>query len=196
MPRRSALIVTSASALLAASVLLTGCAVPEPQPTGSTTPSGSAAPTPSLEPSETPSSGTSTPGDVPCDALVSLQTMYDFNPNFSLLGSWTPDAGTPAAEAAAAEGSVCRWKNDTSGDAIDISVASFDPATLEAKANAANSASTMVPTYGPDEAYFTVTNGVGEAVVFHGAYWVVVRSVAFLEPGDAEPIVSSVLAAL
>jgi hypothetical protein len=122
--------------------------------------------------------------------------MYDFNPNFSLLGSFTPDAGTPAAEAAAADGTVCRWKNDTSGDTIDISVASFDTDTLEAKANATNSASTMVPTYGSDEAYFAVTGGVGEAVVFHGSYWVVVRSVVFFEPGDAEPIVSSVLAAL
>jgi len=133
---------------------------------------------------------------VPCTTLVSLQTMYDFNPNFSLLGSFTPDAGTPAAEADKADGTVCRWKNDTSGDTIDISVASFDAGTLEAKAAATSSSSTKVGVYGSDEAYFSSNGGVGEAVVFHGAYWVVVRSVAFFEAGDAQPIVSSVLAAL
>jgi hypothetical protein len=196
MPRRSVVLVTSASAVLAASVLLAGCTTPRPEPSDSPSPSKSSTPTPSIEPSETPSAPTSTPIDVPCESLVSLQTMYDFNPNFSLIGSWTPDAGTPAAEAVAAQGVACRWTNDTSGDTIDVSVASFDTATLEAKANSTNSSSTMVPTYGDDEAYFTVTGGVGEAVVFHGAYWVVVRSVAFFEPGDAEPLVSSVLAAL
>jgi hypothetical protein len=195
MPRAAAL-VTSASALLVASVLLAGCTTPEPAPTRSATPSESSSPTPSAEPSETPAAPSSTPVDVPCTSLVSLQAMYDYNPNFSLLGSWTPDAGTPAAEADAAQGVVCRWQNGTSGDTIDISVASFDRDTLEAKANATNGSSTMVPTYGSDEAYFAVTGGVGEAVVFHGAYWVVVRSVAFFEPGDAEPIVASVLAAL
>ena len=196
MLRRPALVVTSASALLAASVLLTACTTPEPEPTRSPTASESATPTPSVEPSEPAATPSSTPVDIPCDTLVSLQAMYDFNPNFSLLGSFTPDAGTPAAEAVAAEGTVCRWQNGTSGEVIDISVASFDEASLEAKANAINSTSTMVPTYGPDEAYFAVTGGVGEAVVFHGAYWVVVRSVAFFEPGDAEPIVTTVLAAL
>lgn len=198
MSRRARILVTSASAVFAASVLLAGCTTPLPEPTASAGRDTSAppTPTPSTTPSEAPAEGTSTPVDVPCDRLVPLQTMYDVNPNFSLLGSWTPDAGTPAAEARAADGAVCRWQNDTSGVAIDISVASFDAATLEAKANATNGVSTMVPTYGSDEAYFAVSGGVGEAVVFHDAYWVVVRSVMFLEPGDAEPIVSSVLAAL
>lgn len=198
MVRRARLLVTSASALLGVSVLLAGCTSPDPEatptPDGRTT--APATPTPSPTPSETPNAGGSIPVDVPCEQLVSLQAMYDYNPNFSLLASWIPDAGTPAAEARAAEGTVCRWANDTSGVAIDVSVASFDRGTLEAKANATNGASTMVPTYGPDEAYFTVTGGVGEAVVFRGDYWVVVRSVMFLEPGDAEPIVSSVLAGL
>lgn len=196
MLRRPVVLVTSASAVLAASVLLTGCTTPEPEPTPSPTASETSTPTPSTEPTEPTATPSSTPVDIPCTTLVSLQTMYDYNPNFSLLGSFTPDAGTPAAEAAAADGTICRWQNGTSGDTIDISVASFDAGTLEAKADTTSDSSTTVSSYGPDEAYFTVTGGAGEAVVFHGAYWVVVRSVAFFEPGDAEPIVASVLAAL
>lgn len=122
--------------------------------------------------------------------------MYDFNPNFSLITPWTPDAGTPAAEAVAAQGVACRWVNDTSGEAIDVSVAAFDAATLDAKATATYQASTMVPTYGGDEGYFGVTGGVGEAVVFSGSSWLVVRSALFLEPGDAEPLVTAALSAL
>jgi hypothetical protein len=122
--------------------------------------------------------------------------MYDFNPNFSNIDGWTPASGTAAADALAADGVACRWKNDTSGEVIDVSVASFDTASLEALANDTYADSTMVPTYGGDEAYFAVTDGVGEAVVFQDSYWVVVSSSYFLEPGDAEPIVASVLAAL
>lgn len=196
MLRRTRTLVTSASAVLAASVLLVGCTtpLPEPLPTPSRAAVDPSTPAPTETPSEAPAEGTSTPVDVPCDQLVSLQTMYDFNPNFSLLGSWTPDAGTPAAEAAAADGAVCRWQNDTSGVTIDISVASFDTATLAAKAAATGG--TRTTAFGSDEAYFVMAGSTGEAVVFHGAYWVVVRSVMFLEPGDAATIVSSVLAAL
>jgi hypothetical protein len=188
--------------VLAASVLLVGCTNPLPEPLDSggrsTAPVAPSTPseTPSETPGETPVEGTPIPVNVACEQLVSLQTMYGYNPNFSLLGSWTPDAGTPAAEAHAASGTVCRWQNDTSGVTIDISVASFDATTLAAKAAAARAAGTIVLTFGPDEAYFAVANGVGEAVVFPGTYWVVVRSNTFYEAGDAEPIVTAVLAAL
>ena len=158
------------------------------------TPGDTAAPT--TEPTETAAPPSSTPVDISCDALVPAQTMYDFNPNFSLLESWSPTAGTPAADALAADGVACRWQNDTSGEVIDVSVASFDTASLDELANDAYTNSTMVPTYGGDEAYFSVVDGVGEAIVFQDSFWVVVRSSYFLEPGDAEPIVASVLATL
>jgi len=195
MPRRSPALVLSAATALAVAVLLAGCTTPDPAPTTAPpTPGDTGSPTP--EPSETPAAPTPTPVDIPCDSLVTAQAMYDFNPNFSLIDSWTPAAGSPAADAVDAEGVACRWQNDTSGEVIDVSVASFDPATLETLANDAYTNSTMVPTYGVDEAYFAVTGSVGEAIVFDGPYWIVVSSSYFLEPGDAEPIVASVLAGL
>ncbi|TXK17242.1 hypothetical protein FVQ89_10325 [Homoserinibacter sp. GY 40078] len=121
--------------------------------------------------------------------------MYDFNPNFSLLASWEPEAGSAAATALESEGVACRWRNNSSGETIDISVASFDAGTLERLANEAYESSTMVPTYG-DEAYFEVQGDEGEAIVFDGAYWLVARSVYFQEPGDAEPLVNDALSAL
>ena len=63
------------------------------------------------------------------------------------------------------------------------------------QSDAAAAAGTPVSGFG-DEAYFSSTGGVGQVTAFSGAYWVVVRSVAFFEAGDAAPLMSSVLAAL
>ncbi len=196
MPRRSPAFLLSAATVLAAAMMLTACTTPEPTPTSPAPSAGSETPTPTAEPPASAPPATSTPVDIACDALIPAQTMYDFNPNFSLLNSWTPSSGSAAADAAAADGVACRWQNDTSGEVIDVSVASFDTATLDHLASETYAHSTMVPTYGGDEAYFEVDGNVGEAVVFDGSYWVVVSSSYFLEPGDAEPIVASVLEAL
>ena len=69
-------------------------------------------------------------------------------------------------------------------------------ARLSALKIAAFDQSELVPTYG-EEAYFTLGgNGVGTAIVFQGPYWIVLESPVFYEPGDATPIVESVIAGL
>ena len=175
--------------------LLTGC-VPEPPaepdltgPNPSGDPTGQPAPTISATP-------VSTPVDATCDELLPPQTVYDFNPNFGRLDSYSPAEGSVAASAVSYQGVACRWQNQTSGDNIDVSVAQLDDATLTALKNAAFADSEMVPTYG-DEAYFSLgANGVGTAIVFQGPYWIVLESPVFYEPGDATPIVESVIAGL
>ena len=197
MALRGSALVLSAS-VLAAALALTGCTPAEPTPTDTAsvapepTETESATPTPTETSTDTPE--TSIPVGLPCTAIISLQAMYDFNPNFSLLSGWTPTAGTAAAEATAAEGVACRWQNDTSGDTIDLSIASFDAASIDRRANAVDS-STAVDTFSTT-GFFRVTSGEGEATVFDGAYWVVLRSNYFLEPGDAAQLMSTVLAAL
>jgi hypothetical protein len=121
--------------------------------------------------------------------------MYAFNPNFGPIGSWTPKPGTDAATAISEHGIACRWQNQTSGDTIDISVAHLDAASIEALKNDAVEKSTMVPTYG-DEAYFSVSGGVGTAIVFQGTYWLVATSVEFAEPGDPADLITAALSAL
>jgi hypothetical protein len=137
-----------------------------------------------------------TPVDVPCDQLVSADTLYVYNPNFGAIDEFTPRVGSAAATALTYQGVACRWQNLTSGENIDVSVAQLDDASLTALKNTAFADSEMVPTYG-EEAYFIVgDDGVGQAEVFQGSYWIVAESTAFLEPGDATEIVESVLAAL
>ena len=53
----------------------------------------------------------------------------------------------------------------------------------------------MVPTYG-DEAYFSVTGGIGTAIVFQDDYWLVATSIDFAEPGDPSDLIDAALAQL
>jgi hypothetical protein len=189
-PRSHPILPATAAILIC---LLAGCA--PTTPTGPTDPATESPVTPSAEP-PSPSAEPVEAIDVACDALVSADTMYDFNPNFGAVDAWEPDAGTPAADAVDHEGVACRWLNQTSADTIDLSVANRNEADLEALKNSAIEQSTMVPTYGGDEGYFSVADGIGTAIVFDHAYWLVVSSGYFFEPGDAAEIVGSALDAL
>jgi hypothetical protein len=170
--------------------LLSGC-TPEGEPND---PGPSTSGTPTVEPTVEP---TDQPIGVPvgatCDELVSADTLYVYNPNFSPIDDFTPEDGSAAASALAYQGVACRWQNQTSGETIDVSVAQLDEDTLTALKNAAFEDSEMVPTYG-EEAYFTVDSGIGTAQVFQGPFWIVAESAVFFEPGDATELIESVLA--
>jgi hypothetical protein len=158
--------------------------------------------TPSATPSETLDPGPSsspTPGadvlEISCADLVDPDAVYAFNPNLALLGGWTPDAGTAAADAVAAGGVACRWVFESGGGTMDLSVARLSDDDILQLKNESFSSSEMVPTYG-DEAYFEVEAGIGTAIVFQGRFWMVVTSDAFAEPGEPTEIIESALAAV
>jgi len=174
--------------------LLAGCVpggeatAPSGEPTISGSPTATSTPEPTGPPNGVPIAAT-------CDDLVSPDTLYVYNPNFGSITDFTPADGSPAASALTYQGVACRWQNQTSGENIDVSVAQLDADSLTALKNAAFEDSEMVPTYG-EEAYFTVTNGVGIAQVFQGPFWIVAESTVFFEPGDATELVNSVIDAL
>jgi hypothetical protein len=188
-------VVVPVAVSLLALAALSGCVpTPSPSPTGT----GSATPsdTPSATPTPSPTASTvSTPITIGCNALITPDDIYAFNPNFGLITSWTPKSGSAAATAKSEQGIACRWQNQTSGDTIDISAAHLDAASIESLKNDAVGKSTMVPTYG-DEAYFSTSGGVGTAIVFQGDYWLVATSVDFLEPGDPADLITAALSAL
>ncbi|MGV8851041.1 MAG: arginyl-tRNA synthetase [Rhodoglobus sp.] len=183
-------------ALSASALLLTACVPAEPELTGPnpTRTAGSSATPPATPDAEPSSPATSDPEatavDVACTDLISPQAMYDFNPNFLLLNSFTPAANSPAAAALASKGVACRWENSTSGITIDVSVAKPSPSKLDTFKSQAGS-----PANGFD-GYFSVANGTGTAQVFSGSYWATLSSQAFFEAADAADLVSDVRAAL
>jgi hypothetical protein len=184
-------LVISALALAA----LSGC-VPTPAASPTDTPTASSSDTPTASPTPSPTASVvSTPITIGCNTLITPEDIYAFNPNFGLINSWTPKSGSAAATAKSEQGIACRWSNQTSGDTIDVSVAHLDGATIESLKNDAVEKSTMVPTYG-DEAYFSVSGGVGTAIVFQGDFWLVATSVDFAEPGDPADLITAALGAL
>lgn len=162
--------------------------------------SGSPSSTPTTTPSPTPTATTAPevvyePVEIACDALISAQAMYDYNPNTSFIGEYTPVAGSVGERVAERNGTTCQWVNASSGVTIDLGVAQLPEPQLTELKNETVGSSNSVPTYGV-EGYFHQEGGVGVAQAFSGQYWIVLSSSGFLEPGDVTPLVATIIAAL
>lgn len=172
---------------------LTGCVWQSTTPTSTSTSLSSPtdSPTATVTPSPAPTAGTpATPFSIACNTLVSPQTIYNFNPNFTLQAAYAPKSGTAAFAAAVDSGTACNWVNDTSGDTLTVSVAR--PGSIEfASLKSSAAKGTPVSGYG-DAAYFS-----GARIdVFSGEFWLVVQSVQFSSANDAAAITKSALAQL
>ena len=195
---------SSRRALLAAPMLLllllAGCVpTPDASPSSTAVPSTeepgpfvSKAPTPGPSIAPDPAA---IPFDIDCGDLVTAQQMYDYNPNFSLVNDFTPDAGTTAAAAIAAKGTACRWINQTSGETIDISAAQLNDTALATAKSNAEASSDSSGAWG-SESYFCVSGGVGTAEAFSGSYWLTASSAAFLEPADVGSLIDAAVGAV
>lgn len=194
MPRPNTPLLRPAVAL-AAVLALAGCTTPgdapdatqPPAASGTPAPAGTPAPTP--EPTEEP-----LPFDAACSDLLTLEEMYAFNPNFGEAPGYAPESDAVTA-VADAEGTACGWSNQTSGELIELGVATLPENAYAAQVGRAAVESNAVPTYGtpPEvEGFFNQSGGVGQAQVFADGYWIVLESPAFFEPGDAEQLVSAV----
>lgn len=180
----------------AASVaLLAGCTPGAAEATGTAAPTAApASPTNGPEPTET--AEPPVPFDIACDDLLTADQLYAFNPNFGADAAYEPSGGDLAVVVDQDAGTACGYLNQTSGEVIEIGVATPTTAAGETRRNQAALTSKPVPTYGtpPEvEGYFIQAGGVGEAQVFQGPYWIVIQSPALFEPGDAAQLVTSVL---
>lgn len=203
-PARSLRSVVGSTLLVVASaVLLSGCGPAGADPTPSASDpaqSGSpAASDPAASPEPTETVEPPTPFAIACDALVTPDQLYAFNPNVGAAPDYEPQADTVVAVATDAAGTACGYLNQTSGALIEVAVATPSATALETAANDAAASSTAVPTYGtPPEVtgFFDHSGSHGQVQVFTGPYWVVVDSTEFFEPGDAQRLVDSVLSNL
>lgn len=196
MPTRHTLV---ALPLLAIAIGLTGCVQsPDAAPGAptSTVPSASATPSPTPKPTATSTPDpTAVPVTIGCDELITPDEFYSYNPNFSLLTEFTPEAGTAAADALASQGIACRWVNQTSTETLDISVANLTEPSLSERKAAAASTGFAVTTYGPD-GYFDNSGAAGVAQLFSGAYWITISSTVIGQPVDAQALMADAVAAL
>jgi len=90
----------------------------------------------------------------------------------------------------------CSWLNQTSGELVEVAVATPSEQALSAAASDAATRLQPVPTYGTPpalEGYFGRSGADGSAQVFSGRYWIVIASPALFEPGDAASLVAAVV---
>lgn len=153
-------------------------------PTDASTPSSQAGGSPA--PSATPSHAPGTPISVDCTGLISLQAMYDFNPNYSLQSGSKPKAGTDGSVALGYQGLACSWINQTSGNLIFVSVAHPAVSDLAALKSAAGTG-TAVSGLG-DAAFFSTKGEVGQLQVFSGPFWISTSSEFYGTPDDARQL--------
>jgi hypothetical protein len=61
-----------------------------------------------------------------CESLISIQDLYNFNPNFALDPSQSPAPGSLAKLATDYKGISCYFVNLSSGESVTVSLAKFD----------------------------------------------------------------------
>ena len=194
--RRFALLTATVAAGLLASAALAGC-TPTPTPSKTPTASASATKTPTATPVPvvTPTAPP-TPVGITCDQVLTADQLYAFNPNYGPDPDYSPKDGTLEKKIVDWQGVSCAWKNQTSGDVVQIAVAKPPSDAMENLKNVAITDAKPVPTYGvpPEiEGYFKAGSS-GQVQIFRGPYWIVSESGAFFEPGDAAPLMQNVLA--
>lgn len=192
---RSALHTAIVASALVGVLALAGCA-PTASPSNSPTATaggGASTTEPSTAPTPTPTEP-ATPVTLTCDQVVTPDQLYAYNPNFGADPGYTPKDGSLEKKIADWHGVACAWLNQTSGDVVQIAVAQPPASQLDSLKNAAITDAQPVPTYGapPIEGYFK-TGDSGQVQIFRGGYWIVAESPAFFEPGDAAPLMESVL---
>jgi len=159
-----------------------------------TSPSASSAPSASGTPTAEPDSGS--PIDISCSQLVSDQVIYDWgNGNFAADPNFSPAAGSPAAEAVAADGVACGWINLTSGETVTVSAADLGADALVTVTSDLAASSAPASSLG-EGGYFVASGGIGHADVVRGSLWVSAESALFGEAADAKPLVSAAVSAI
>jgi len=93
-----------------------------PAPTSSATPSPTATPTVTPTPTTPPAAG-ATPIGFGCDTLLSLQGVYDLNPNLSVVPDGAPPAGTLAATLVGGLGVACDLVHNSNGEVLRVAAA-------------------------------------------------------------------------
>ncbi len=134
-----------------------------------------------------------------CEQLVSLQTLYDFNPNVGPISAFTPQKGSNAETALTEKGVACLFQNQSSGQTIELSVAQLSPVALESLNLTLQNSSQSSAIFDSEtgvSGFFLIENGVGTAQVVTEKYWVTAQSADFYEPLDASIFLTSALHAL
>jgi hypothetical protein len=149
-------------------------------------------PTPDPQPSQVPDAPLrGLPFSLSCEAMITPQQLYDYNPNVGADPGHRPRDGSGPARAVELSGTACGWLNQTSGQTLSISVAKFDAPNLARVRELARSAGGTSTGLGMDGHYRT-ESGLGVVDAFTGSYWIAAESATFLAPEDVAPLLDAI----
>lgn len=185
--------------ILVGSLVLTGCAntsgsiaspaISKSMPTASVSKSSSQAPSPS----STPSAFTlkSDPIDITCEQALSLQSLYDFDPNLALTPNHKTIFGSIGAQQESLGAVSCLLTNLSSQEETQIVITKLNDESAKHERSAfaepaggetAFQVSSGVP------GIFSAFDGVGTAQFMAGNYWVSIASKALSNGVQASPL--------
>lgn len=182
------------------SSLLAGCATSSlKEPTQNQTVEGRLPVTPSAATPAPSGSESESLHGVPvghtCQNLISLQALYDFNPNFSLTTSQKPIQPTVSAPYERLAGITCLYMNQTSGEVIQLSIAKITEDALQIPGTAFATAGRPVSTLSNIhiKVFFEENNGNFIFRLVNGNYLLAVSSALLSSAEDNFKFISPAL---
>lgn len=176
---------------------LSGCA-PEQQGSPSSTPAKPS--TTSQKPTKSPLATASAsavpfalksePTDKTCESILSLQSLYDFDPNLALTPGGTPASGSLAQSQTQLGGITCTLTNLSSQQEVLVTMVKLDQASADHQkaeiATATGNNSYQVAKDVPGS--FQDAGGIGTAQFVSGKYWISLTSSSFKIGVEASPL--------
>lgn len=183
--------------MLVGALTLSACAAgpqesASPSPTQASNASQKASNTPLVTASASPTAFAlkAEPTDKSCESILSLQSLYDFDPNLALTSGGTPAAGSLAQTQTQLGGITCTLMNLSSQQEVLVSLVKLDQASADhqkaeiaaATGNNAYQVAKDVP------GSFQDAGGIGTAHFVSGNYWISLTSASYKIGVDASPL--------
>lgn len=184
-------------------VFLTGCAS-EPTPTPTLQPSHTATTTSAAKTTPTatavPSALAGEDTGFTCETLLSLQEVFDFNPNYYLSSSSPTSLDDELGKSTASlNGITCEYVSQSDGPPIQLSLVKIQGDGISQVKSQLTSAGKTTSVYGNEpaiNAYFTKTGEVGTINILVGNFWFSGSSQSFTAPEDGAKILTPVVTKL
>lgn len=195
--RLSSTIFAGVSLAILVTSTLTGCAHEQQDSSSSTaakTSTASQKPTKSslatASASPVPFALKAEPTDKTCESILSLQSLYDFDPNLALTPGGTPAGGSLAQSQTQLGGITCTLTNLSSQQEVLVTLVKLDQASADHQkaeiATATGNNSYQVAKDIPGS--FQDAGGIGTAQFMSGKYWISLTSSSYKIGVEASPL--------
>lgn len=191
--------IASAGLILAVILSISGCSG-EPSKPSNTTPASQKSSPASTNTSAASSTPTPTNSaftlkaesmDKSCEQVLSLQSLYDFDPNLALTPEVKASMGTIGTQQESLGAVSCLLTNLSSQENIQVVVSKLDAASTQHQSEVIATPTTGAQSYQVASGVpglFIQTDGVGTAQFMSGNYWVSLTSKTFTSGVQASPL--------